>query len=36
MRTSYQKLNYKSFYLSHEYVSNIIDKARLKYPQSIN
>ncbi len=35
LRTSYQKLNYKSFYLSHEYVSNIIDKARLKI-SSIN
>tara|TARA_A100001011_G_scaffold93524_1_gene98470 strand:+ start:257 stop:2371 length:2115 start_codon:yes stop_codon:yes gene_type:complete len=29
-RMKYQKLNYKSFYLTHEYVSEIIDKARLK------
>ena len=27
-RKKYQKLNYKSFYLSHEYVSNIIDQVR--------
>jgi len=30
LRTKFQKLNYKSFYLTHQYVSNIIDKARLK------
>ena len=29
-RSKFQKLNYRSFYLTHEYVSNIIDKARFK------
>ena len=30
LRKKFQKLNYKSFYLTHEYVSNIIDEARYK------
>ena len=30
LRIKYQKLNYKSFFLSHEYVSKLIDEARLK------
>ena len=29
-RSKFQKLNYRSFYLTHEYVSDIIDKVRLK------
>jgi glycosyltransferase involved in cell wall biosynthesis len=28
---SYQKNNYKNFYLTHEYVSNILDNVRAKY-----
>ncbi len=39
-RVKIQKLNYKSFFLSHEYVSNIIDKVRdkltLNYKFNIN
>ena len=27
----FQKLNYKNFYLTHEYVSNLLDKIRNKY-----
>ena len=30
LRKKFQKLNYKSFYLTHEYVSNKIDKIRQK------
>ena len=30
LRKKFQKLNYRSFYLTHEFVSNIIDKARFK------
>ena len=30
LRKKFQKLNYRSFYLTHEFVSNIIDEARYK------
>ena len=30
LRKRFQKLNYRSFYLTHEFVSNIIDEARYK------
>ena len=35
LRRKFQILNYKSFYLTHEYVSNIIDKVRLNILENL-